>query len=268
MNKEDFKSESEYLVPSWRANASGVAPVARPLLVSALTIAIIWPSSLPFLTGHEIWRGLLAPLARYTIESGFCLFIFAVGLSGLIYGGLQIAIVHAETILFHKALVNNLNVPQGGSRFLRMIGRSTTGIPDILARLGKSISCTSGCVDGELAKSVVQVRRARLQDALLPLDVMVWALPMLGFIGTVIGITQAIGGLGPILRAVTMGPSGGGGTVDTGIGGVLDGLTFAFDTTLVGLVLVLPVNLLGAWLRLKSNSLDHDITAHTIKLAS
>jgi biopolymer transport protein ExbB/TolQ len=59
-----------------------------------------------------------------------------------------------------------------------------------------------------------------------------WAIPILGFIGTVIGISTAIGGF-----AGTIGASADMEALTSGINGVIGGLGVAFDTTLLALVL-------------------------------
>ena len=65
-----------------------------------------------------------------------------------------------------------------------------------------------------------------------------WLLPISGFIGTVIGISEAISNL-----ELLSGGVGNGGTLASRIGDVLAGLQFAFDTTLAGLVLLVPMML-------------------------
>lgn len=74
-----------------------------------------------------------------------------------------------------------------------------------------------------------------------PLSFAVWVLPLLGFIGTVIGIADAIGGLGTVFA-----DSG----RDEALESVLAALRFAFDTTFAGLVLVIPVMALSTWIDL------------------
>lgn len=76
------------------------------------------------------------------------------------------------------------------------------------------------------------VDRTHVDHALALLGYVAWALPLLGFIGTVIGISAAIGDLGGIVE------SG-----DSALANVIGGLEFAFDTTLAGLVTVIPVML-------------------------
>lgn len=72
----------------------------------------------------------------------------------------------------------------------------------------------------------------------------VWAIPILGFIGTVIGLSGAIGGFGAVLSADA--------TLDTlrdGLAPVTSNLGIAFDTTFVALVFALSIQLLVTLLR-------------------
>ena len=79
-----------------------------------------------------------------------------------------------------------------------------------------------------------EVRARHGEQRLAPIQFGIWVMPMLGFIGTVVGIIRAIGGLEAALDR-----SGG----EAGLATVLGGLSFAFDTTLLGLVLVIPLML-------------------------
>ena len=70
-------------------------------------------------------------------------------------------------------------------------------------------------------------------DVLLTLiKAFLWAIPLLGFIGTVIGISSAIGGF-----AATTDSAADMDALKTAINGVTGGLGVAFDTTLLALVL-------------------------------
>jgi len=72
----------------------------------------------------------------------------------------------------------------------------------------------------------------------------VWAIPVLGFIGTVLGLSDAIGTFGGIMTK--------GADVEalkTGLQGVTAGLSVAFDTTLIALVAALAIQLLLTMLR-------------------
>ena len=67
----------------------------------------------------------------------------------------------------------------------------------------------------------------------------IWAIPVLGFIGTVIGLAEAVGGFGAVVAKgadIEM--------LKASLGGVTSGLAIAFETTLIALVLALLVQLM------------------------
>ena len=68
---------------------------------------------------------------------------------------------------------------------------------------------------------------------------LIWAIPVLGFIGTVLGLSQAVGGFG---RVVSSGADLE--TLKNALGNVTSGLGIAFETTLIALVAALLVQLL------------------------
>lgn len=67
----------------------------------------------------------------------------------------------------------------------------------------------------------------------------VWAIPVLGFIGTVEGLSMAIGGFGSVLAAASDFEQ-----VKGALKGVTGGLSVAFETTMQGLVAALIIQLL------------------------
>lgn len=78
-----------------------------------------------------------------------------------------------------------------------------------------------------------------------PLSYAIWGLPLLGFIGTVIGISGAIGDLGSVFGDADR---------EEALASVLAELQFAFDTTFAGLILVMPVMALATVVSLKSDA--------------
>jgi biopolymer transport protein ExbB/TolQ len=72
----------------------------------------------------------------------------------------------------------------------------------------------------------------------------VWAIPVLGFIGTVIGLSQAIGEFGSVLQS-----SGELSEIKDALKGVTGGLATAFQTTLQALVAALIIQLIQTFLR-------------------
>jgi biopolymer transport protein ExbB/TolQ len=82
-------------------------------------------------------------------------------------------------------------------------------------------------LDDEL-KYLADLDAGRQQDGYALVRIIIWATPMLGFLGTVIGITQALGDLNPSEMA---------NAIDRAMQGLLAGLYVAFDTTALALSL-------------------------------
>jgi biopolymer transport protein ExbB/TolQ len=68
---------------------------------------------------------------------------------------------------------------------------------------------------------------------------LIWAIPVLGFIGTVLGLSQAVGGFGAVISQGADLEA-----LQTALGGVTGGLATAFETTLIALVAALIIQLL------------------------
>lgn len=77
----------------------------------------------------------------------------------------------------------------------------------------------------------------------------VWAIPVLGFIGTVLGLSQAIGSFGTVLMK-----SEGIEYLKTSLQQITSGLAVAFDTTLIALVAALCIQLMMIGLKKKEES--------------
>jgi len=85
----------------------------------------------------------------------------------------------------------------------------------------------------EELKYLAEAEAARAQDSYALVRIVIWATPMLGFLGTVIGITHALGDLGRELGQSAGGDSGK--ALNTAMQGLLSGLYVAFDTTAIAL---------------------------------
>lgn len=89
---------------------------------------------------------------------------------------------------------------------------------------------------------------------------LIWAIPVTGFIGTVLGLSQAIGGFGAVIA--------GGADLDslnTALGGVTGGLAIAFETTLIALVAALIIQLFMTILQQKEEDFLDACTAYCNK---
>jgi biopolymer transport protein ExbB/TolQ len=92
--------------------------------------------------------------------------------------------------------------------------------------------------NGEVANmmsSQSDIDSARIGGSYALLKVFLWAIPILGFIGTVLGLSQAIG-------AIDLSDVSDVSKIIGSIGNVTSGLGTAFDTTLLGLVLAMILN--------------------------
>ncbi len=87
-----------------------------------------------------------------------------------------------------------------------------------------------GSADGldEDLKYLADLDAARQQDSYGLVRIVIWATPMLGFLGTVVGITRALGDLDPQQLATN---------IQQAMEGLLAGLYVAFDTTALALSL-------------------------------
>ena len=96
----------------------------------------------------------------------------------------------------------------------------------------------------DILRSQAEQDEAVVDSSYALVEGFVWAIPVLGFIGTVLGLSQAIGEFSSVLSAgkdVT--------AIAEGLRGVTAGLATAFETTLVALVAALCIQLAMVALR-------------------
>ena len=98
-----------------------------------------------------------------------------------------------------------------------------------------------------------EIDHNRMQSGYTLLNVFIWAIPILGFIGTVFGIGQSIGEFSDFIRSTD-------GTdisaqMRSALGGVTSGLSIAFSTTFIALIGVVPVMMLSSSLRKREEDL-------------
>ena len=85
------------------------------------------------------------------------------------------------------------------------------------------------------------------------LNVFIWAIPILGFIGTVFGIGQSIGEFSDFIRSTNSTDMNT--QIRSALGGVTSGLSVAFSTTFIALVGVVPIMMLASSLRKREEDL-------------
>lgn len=107
------------------------------------------------------------------------------------------------------------------------LGQRLSGLLEIIERKGN----TDGLSDE--VKYLADMDAAKQQDSYALVRIVIWAAPMLGFLGTVVGITDALGDLGNEFannkEAAT--------NIAGAMNGLLAGLYVAFDTTAQALLL-------------------------------
>ncbi len=96
----------------------------------------------------------------------------------------------------------------------------------------------------DILRSQAEQDEAIVESSYALVEGFVWAIPVLGFIGTVLGLSQAIGQFTSVLSS-----SRDVGAIAEGLRGVTAGLATAFETTLVALVAALAIQLLMVALR-------------------
>jgi biopolymer transport protein ExbB/TolQ len=95
----------------------------------------------------------------------------------------------------------------------------------------------------EMLRSQADLDESTLETSYTLLRGFVWAIPVLGFIGTVMGLSVAIGGFGDVLSK-TSDPT----ALASSLKEVTGGLSTAFETTLLALLLALTLQLLMTFL--------------------
>lgn len=96
----------------------------------------------------------------------------------------------------------------------------------------------------DILRSQAEQDEAIVESSYALVEGFVWAIPVLGFIGTVLGLSQAIGQFTSVLSAGRDMAA-----IAEGLRGVTGGLATAFETTLVALVAALAIQLLMVSLR-------------------
>lgn len=97
---------------------------------------------------------------------------------------------------------------------------------------------------GEILHSQAELDESAMETSYLTVTGFVWAVPVLGFIGTVLGLSAAIGGFGTVLQSSQEMEA-----LKSALQSVTGGLATAFETTLAGLVAALVVQLLVTFLK-------------------
>lgn len=118
---------------------------------------------------------------------------------------------------------------------------------------------------GEALRHASEVDASTIDAGYTLVRVFIWAIPILGFIGTVMGIGDAVQGFSSFIEGVDevsrlqeqMTPA---------LGAVTSGLSVAFDTTLLALLLSIPTMVLASSIQKREEELLNDVDTETFTL--
>ena len=112
------------------------------------------------------------------------------------------------------------------------------GLAERRLELAKEELKRLGSLTEQVASTQAERDEASVQTSFATVTGFVWSIPVLGFIGTVVGLSIAIGGFAEVLNAASDTSQ-----IVNALKGVTGGLGTAFDTTLEGLVAALIIQL-------------------------
>lgn len=243
-------------------------PLLPSLLVAtvggSLSIATAYPlkNILPYLHALILERGPVQFLTLYA-------FWFTVGLLIFKYRGLQ-----RERAAFQLPFIKSFTSGE------EMLGTQTMVLEQqlldenldprqkdliLVNRINKAIKqlrINNKPADvAHVLTTVAETDAAIVDSSYILLKYMVWTLPVLGFIGTVMGMAQAIDSFDAVIQRVgDIGFAG----VQRNLGLVTDGLAVAFDATFLALALSAIANLFADGLRKQEEDLLSDVEQFTI----
>ncbi len=222
------------------AKADGTNPsMALTVLIAVgLTVAFYGLLVYPLKSAAHGWYELMAE-RTYVVHGIILLFLWAQAILFIKYRKLtrqrrvvELDIlpdrlprrINAENVDMFRQHVSGLSIRPGSSFLVDRIQRA---LDHFKARGNVREASTMVTVQGDLDSSMVQSSYSML-------GVLGWAVPILGFIGTVYGIGHAVTGFRSALEAATDLT-----VIKDALGTVTMGLAVAFDTTLIALVLSL-----------------------------
>lgn len=242
-------------------------PLLPSLLVAliggslSIALAYLLKAVLPYLHALILERGPIQFLTLYA-------FWFTVGLLIFKYRNLQreraafnLAFIQSFTageemlgtktmVLEHRLLDGNLDPRQ---KDLLLVNRINKAI--------KQLRINNNPADvAHVLTTVAETDAAIIDSSYILPKYMIWIIPVLGFIGTVVGMTQAIGSFDTVIKQISDTGFAG---VQQNLGLVTGGLAVAFDTTFLALALSAIANLFTNSLQKKEEDLLSDVEQFT-----
>jgi biopolymer transport protein ExbB/TolQ len=163
--------------------------------------------------------------------------------TGMFFIGLAALVLKAMNVMGQLAIMGRIGFdePRGGGVSVDKVGDLLDELEEMSAParnsyLGRRLQDALEVVERqgnadelhEELRFLADQDAARQHESFALVRIIIWATPMLGFLGTVIGITKALGDLDPTELASS---------IQTAMEGLLSGLYVAFDTTALALSL-------------------------------
>lgn len=251
-NVKDSSSAGESPMTAWKS-VSYLDPARSKTLFMGLVLTLLF------------YAVLYAMGATLTVSSFYGIveiflkprnLIVVVPACALFFWGISILLLKRIRLSKQKTALSLSVIPQDPNFILNaetaklVLGRleKTINDPDqflLLRRIRISISNLKnlGQVSdvSEILRAESEEDVARHENSYSLIHSFVWAVPVLGFIGTAIGLSVAIGDFGSVLAGANDLSA-----IKSSLGSVTSGLGTAFETTLVGLFLALLLQMLSA----------------------
>lgn len=193
--------------------------------ITLLLVVLLLPQRNSWLGGFFLDRGFTQPIT------------VAIAITVLHYCVLRLLRSSKERKLVNRdwipyGMINLHPADEDIQILIGLIGGRETLIANRLARLLVCFRDSgSRSITRELHQDDSSLTLSEIEDSFLVTRTMIWVLPMLGFLGTVLGISVSIGGFSGLLTDVTNLDR-----VKSGLTQVTGGLSTAFDTTLLGII--------------------------------
>lgn len=208
----------------WIRN-SGVLSVGIGIVSTIVLLLLLWPLQDTLPGAFFLDRGITQP---FTLAIAITVFDYCLrrllnsrrerrqlGLDWIPYGMKRLHAEDEDTMIL-----------------LTLVSRRFTLIANRLSRVLVCFHETnSRAITRELHQDDTALTQADIEESFLVARTMIWVLPMLGFLCTVLGISISIGGFSGLLANVNDLEK-----VKSSLTSVTGGLSTAFDTTLLGIV--------------------------------
>ena len=190
---------------------------------------------------YELWipNDWLSVLLNRVLESNYCLFILAIFAVLFFYGLLQILGVSIDRMAL---------IPKKES-WLSSLSRKILGSFSQMA--GRPLMSTVPSASKKTPNTYQEQRDISYDIFMAPLSFGIWLMPLLGFIGTIIGISGAIAEL-PKIR-----------NQEDNLSSVLGNLYIAFDTTFLGLICAIFLAVILFIIQIRWRTIDYDLLGIT-----